>query len=680
MSNRILLLLWGESFRFAPQMTRGSCINESKIRQNIASLSHNKFIKNLKKKGYETDLFINVHKLPNDYKNYLLYLYSTCNIIQSDFNENINLEIQMLNDCYNKFNLINNTYDYFIMIRIDLYLKKYFLENIKISNENIIFGHIDIAVPEVQNISICQQIMCFPKKMYYVIQNKIIYNATHKILNKLKENNIQNYDFIVYSLHICSTDLGWNPLYIQIGRNYNKEFFLITNRDNYYDIKNNNFLKVNHETLYTKQQINEDDECNVKIKYFKSYETYKTLFHSDENKRIINVYKFNNTNFSGKNLYYPNVLLISDNEHYLPVIEKTMSLNQSTLYEKNNMETNIKIPQGIGGVGKGIQINQIYKMTTTLEGNYFFFIYNTDNYFHFLYDSLPYLISYFELKKDIPGLKLLMQYPNPQKNNHYLFVVEMLELIGINDTDIEILNSKCQYENVFVSTSYTHDFDSNLPPRKEIYDFYQSISRKVLNIYKNPTPKKIYISRRTHLHNDFSNIGTNYTQRRKLVNEDELVDKLTKEGYIELFTEKLSTIEKIANFANATHVVGCIGGGIANVLFSPPETKLTAIISPTFLDVNTRFKYSLDCVDVFYDFNTEHIEKTEFKKYMRIKTKNNSIIGEIIEVKEYSVIVQYTDGSNTGWNNNNTFKQIEIKIDQIEKIDNGLNSCFKLML
>jgi len=62
----------------------------------------------------------------------------------------------------------------------------------------------------------------------------------------------------------------------------------------------------------------------------------------------------------------------------------------------------------------------IYEYTNLVEinkliGNYFYFIYNTDNYFHFLYDSLPYLISYFELKKNIPDLKLLMQYPNPPK-------------------------------------------------------------------------------------------------------------------------------------------------------------------------------------------------------------------------------------------------------------------------
>lgn len=401
----------------------------------------------------------------------------------------------------------------------------------------------------------------------------------------------------------------------------------------------------------------------MQIHNFKNQPKYKNIFQLDENNREINIYHFPNTSVTGHNLYYPNCLLYSEKTLYLPLLEKTMSLNMGTIYEKQNMSFDYEP-----------------KYDNTIKGYYFFFIYNTDNYFHFLYDSLPYLISYFAIKKEIPDLKLLMQFPNPQKNNHYPFVVEMLELLGITDNTIEIINSKCKYKNVFVSTSYTHDFDSNLPPRKEIYDFYQSISRKVLNIYKNPTPKKLYISRRTHLHNDFSNIGTNYTQRRKLVNEDELVNKLNKEGYIELFTEKLSTIEKIAYFANATNVIGCIGGGIANVLFSKPDTKLTAIISPTFLEVNKRFKYSLDCVEVFYDYNTHHTESNQFKKYMRVKHKYNNILGEIIEVKDNSIVVQYTDGSNTCWNSNNTYKTIELKMDEIICLDNGLNSLFRYTL
>lgn len=402
----------------------------------------------------------------------------------------------------------------------------------------------------------------------------------------------------------------------------------------------------------------------MNILLFKNQSIYKKLFPKDKNGRKINIYNFQNTFITGINLFYPNCLLYSNDTLYLPLLEKTMSLKQGTIYEKNNM-----IYEYVNIVEKN-----------TIKGNYFFFIYNTENYFHFLYDSLPYLISYFELKKYIPDLKLLMQLPNIQRNNHYPFVMEMLELLDITDDKVEMIDSRCKYENVFVSTSYTHDFDSNLPPRREIYNFYQQITTKVLNIYKNSTPKKIYISRRTHLHNDFSNIGTNYTQRRKLVNEDEVVDKILKEGYVEVFTECLSTIEKIAYFANATHVMGAIGGGLANVLFSSNKTKLKAIVSPTFLDVNKRFKFCLECVDVDYDMRTKHTENTEFKTYMRVKTKDGKIIGEIEKIYGNKLLVSYTDGSNTGWNSQSKYKKIELAIDNVEKLDNGLNSPWKLYL
>lgn len=188
------------------------------------------------------------------------------------------------------------------------------------------------------------------------------------------------------------------------------------------------------------------------------------------------------------------------------------------------------------------------------------------------------------------------------------------------------------------------------------------------------TPKKFYVSRRTWLHNNFSNIGTNYTTRRKLVNEDKLVEKLQKEGFTEVFTENLTTIEKILYFSNATHVVGAIGGGISNVLFSPKNTKLEAIISPTFLDVNLRFKYSLDCVEVYYNYNTEHFEKTYFKTYMRVKTKDNKIIGEIEKIYDDKLLISYTNEFTVGWNLESNYEKIELNQEDVEKIDNGLNS------
>jgi len=403
----------------------------------------------------------------------------------------------------------------------------------------------------------------------------------------------------------------------------------------------------------------------MKIDLFKKLSIFKNIFKTDSNNREINIYKVHNTNLTGHSLFYPNVLLKTTNSLILPLLEKTMSLKSGTIYEKLNMEYEY-------------QENII---SSEIDVPLFFFVYNTDNYFHFIYDTLPYLISYLELKKEIPTLKLLMQYPNPQKKEMYRFVIEFLEILNITKNDIIIADKNTNYNEIYISTSYTHDIDSNFPPRKEIFDFYKQIVNIVNKNYKPiKTPKKIYISRRTWLHNDFSNIGTNYTTRRRLVNEDELVDKLVKKGYKEIFAEKLTTIEKIQYFSNATHVIGAIGGGLANVLFSKKDTKLKAIISPTFLDVNNRFKFCLDCVDVEYDMRTKHVENTEFKTYMRVKTLDGLIVGEIEKIHDNKILVSYTDGSNTGWNSQSKYKKIELNINNVEKLDEGLNSPWKLYL
>jgi capsular polysaccharide biosynthesis protein len=390
---------------------------------------------------------------------------------------------------------------------------------------------------------------------------------------------------------------------------------------------------------------------------FKQFGKYKNVFLEDANGRVIDIYKYDNCRVTGINLYYPNCLLYSGNKLYVPHLERTMSLNVPSTYKSNQMKFEPEIIDNVN----------------YLPGDYFWFVYNTDNYFHFLYDSIPYIISYIELKKDIPHLKLLMQYPNPQKTQHYRFILELLELLHIYDDDIVMINKFNEYENVYVSTSYTHDGKSNSPPRKEIYALFKLMT---LDILLTDTPKKIYISRRSHLHGDLTNIGTNYTQRRKLINEDDLVKHLVGKGYVEIFTETMTTKEKITYFVNASHIVGCIGGGIANVLFSKPDTILHAIISPGFLDVNSRFTYSLNCVNVKYNYNTRHIENTLFKKYMRVKSGN--IIGEIIKVNERSVVVQYTDVSTTGWNNDSIYKTIELLNENVIKLDDGLNSYFIL--
>ena len=55
------------------------------------------------------------------------------------------------------------------------------------------------------------------------------------------------------------------------------------------------------------------------------------------------------------------------------------------------------------------------------------------------------------------------------------------------------MDSKKIYKKVYISSSYTHDIDSNLPPRNEIYEFFKKIVESVKNKFTNDTPKKITV-------------------------------------------------------------------------------------------------------------------------------------------------------------------------------------------
>jgi hypothetical protein len=408
-------------------------------------------------------------------------------------------------------------------------------------------------------------------------------------------------------------------------------------------------------------EIKEITEVDI-VDSFEDRNTKILFLEKDENGREITITKLHSVNFVGDNLFYPNVLAFSgvDGCLYNPIREKTMSLK--TIEVSNNIS--ITIPKT-----KLVCVNPV-----------FYFIYNTDNYFHFVYDTLPYLISFKEIKKKIPKIKLLMNYANSQMFSFYKFVLEFLDLFGVNKEDILLVDGETSYSSVFISNSFTHDFDSNLPPRKEVYELFQKLVNTHKSSFTNTKPKKIYISRRSWIHNDFSNIGTNYTTRRKLENEDGLVNLLKLKGFEEVFTENMSTIEKLDLFSNAEMVVGCIGGGLCNVLFSPKETKLITIASPIFLDINNRFKYCLDQTNNTYFTDTKHTENSYFKKYMRINCPSRKIVGEITSVNENTIDVSYTEEKVSGWNAQNEFKTITLDKNICFKLDDGLNSSWFMNL
>lgn len=76
--------------------------------------------------------------------------------------------------------------------------------------------------------------------------------------------------------------------------------------------------------------------------------------------------------------------------------------------------------------------------------------------------------------------------------------------------------------------------------------------------------KRIYLSR-------------NATHRRRLINEDEVLEVLAPHGYVPVRTEELTLAEQMAVFAGADHVIGNMGAAMTNLAFSPRGVKVMSL-------------------------------------------------------------------------------------------------------
>jgi len=234
----------------------------------------------------------------------------------------------------------------------------------------------------------------------------------------------------------------------------------------------------------------------------------------------------------------------------------------------------------------------------------FYFVYNCANYFHWIYDTVPYLYSYFEEKKKISNLKLLVSVPEG-KRDLYPFVYETLDLLGIKREDLIFLDRATQYETILVGSSLTHNRMSLDPPHKGVFSIINSMDAE------DGERKKIYVSRRTWTQPKSDNIGTDYTAERMCVNEDDVVELLRSYGFEEIFCENLSMEEKISVFRSAESVVGPIGGGMSNVLFCKPDTKVISLNSPEFFDINKRLEYALTHTDIYMFNDTKFVDRKD---------------------------------------------------------------------
>lgn len=394
------------------------------------------------------------------------------------------------------------------------------------------------------------------------------------------------------------------------------------------------------------------------IKTLRQYSTTCKKIELDDILRTSFILECTDICLTGRNIHYPNCLLERNGELIAPYDERVMSLQKDTFYDDNIW--NEYVP---------------YSRTLVEQTPVYFFIYNVDNYYHFIYDTLPQLVGYFKLKEIIPSLTLLVNTSHPLKNKLSPFVAEFLNNLGI--TEFLIASKTTKYARLFIQSSLTHGGQSNDPASKLATSIWKRMSVPDIQ-----TPKRFYISRRTWMHGKTENLGTNYTTRRKCMNEDAVVELLSKYGIQEVFTELLTTDEKLAYFKNAELVVGVSGGGLCNVLFSPSSTKTLCINTPYFLEINKRFKHSIDHVKVLYSNSAEHADKSsKYQLYSRVKITNAEnesygCIGEIEGINGDTYTIRLSSNDVAGFSQDFSLPLKNFYESELQPIDMGLNSPY----
>ena len=301
--------------------------------------------------------------------------------------------------------------------------------------------------------------------------------------------------------------------------------------------------------------------------------------------RDIKIGYFKNCTIEGYSTHYPQPLVNTGNELLLPTIERFMSLGRGTVYE-SSMEWECR------------NVNVTRLETTPV----FYFIYNVANYFHWIYDAVPYLYSYFKEKKKNNDLKLLISPPEGE-DDLYPFVYETLSLFGVKKDDLIFPDKETEYQTIIIGSSLTHNRMSLKPPHSSVFSIINSMEGTP------SSEEKIYVSRRTWTQAKSNNIGTDYTAERMCVNENEVVDLFLRYGFKEIFCENLSMREKVGLFRSAKCVAGPIGGGMSNVLFCEPKTKVISINSPEFFPINERLKHAINHTDLYMFNDTKFINR-----------------------------------------------------------------------
>jgi len=173
-----------------------------------------------------------------------------------------------------------------------------------------------------------------------------------------------------------------------------------------------------------------------------------------------------------------------------------------------------------------------------------------DNYWHWMTTSLS-------------RLYLLQRLESFTSFNDYLYIVNSLKHRFIRESLLKfgIVTNSC----IEVGDDNASIYCQNVILPSRIHDEDIDSILYLRNNLRHSTPdgiNKVYISR---------------TGTRKILNEDEVIDVLSKRNFVSVQPENLSFYDQVSLFSGASVIVGPHGSGMTNILFAPDNAKVLEI-------------------------------------------------------------------------------------------------------
>jgi len=135
------------------------------------------------------------------------------------------------------------------------------------------------------------------------------------------------------------------------------------------------------------------------------------------------------------------------------------------------------------------------------------------------------------------------------------WMIESIETLGFDSNEIIEMDERMLHvDNLVLSTHRVHDVTGNYNPHLSEYEWLRN--RAVGSLDEVDGPEKVYISR-------------DDTDRRRAMNEGEIVSTLENRGFEKFELSTLHFREQVRALSSAKTIVSIHGSGLVNIVFTP---------------------------------------------------------------------------------------------------------------